>query len=407
MEKKKWLIFAATVICLAELRISPSHLQAQETLKIGMVAPFSGPGAPWGAVWKRTAMLEQEKINAAGGLQVGEKRTKVEFIYEDDKYSGAGGRMAAEKLIFKDKVKFIVGPISSASRQAWQEISKTNNIVVCGNTYTRSVMGPDHPDFFRPSVTGVEQAPCYYKIISERYSQIRKVAIVNRSDVTGTDSVKDSRRAARYLGFRILTEDFYEPGTKDFYPLLTRVLAKMPDIIDFGSSSAGDIFLMVKQARELGYTGRTLSLALIPVKEFCAVAGKRSAEGHIYNVMAPPFMTPAALEYQKEYVKRFGEWDEYAPKARTYTNALIRGIIKAKSIDPLEVGKTMAGMEWEELDGSYKFTCRWTYGIPHQGLSPFYFTEVRNGENVCLEVKDVRWVEALTKKFEEEALLEK
>lgn len=407
MEKKKWWVLAVTLICMAALMVHPVHLRAQETLKIGIIAPFSGPGAPWGSVWKKTATLEQEKINAAGGLPVGGKRSRVEFIFEDDKYSGAAGRMAAEKLIFKDKVKFIVGPISSASRQAWQEISKANNIVVCGNTYTRSVMGPDHPDFFRPSVTGVEQAPCYYKIISERYPQIKKVAIINRSDVTGKDSVKDSRRSAKYLAFQILTEEFYEPGTKDFYPLLTRVLAKAPDMIDFGSSSAGDIFLMVKQARELGFTGRTMSLALIPVKEFCAVAGKKNAEGHIYNVMAPPFMTPAALEYEKEYVKRFGEWDEYAPKARAYSNALIQGIIKANSIDPLQVRKTLAGMEWEELDGVYKFTCQWTYGTPHQGLSPFYFTEVRNGENVCLEVKDVRWVETLTKKYEEEAPLEK
>jgi branched-chain amino acid transport system substrate-binding protein len=256
-------------------------------------------------------------------------------------------------------------------------------------------------------VTGVEQAPCYYKIISERYSQIKKVAIINRSDVTGKDSVKDSRRSCKYFGFSILTEEFYEPGTKDFYPLLTRVLAKKPDMIDFGSSSAGDIYLMVKQARELGFTGRTLSLALLPVKEFCAVAGKKNAEGHIYNVMAPPFMSPAALEYEKEYVKRYGAWDEYAPKARAYTNALLQGIRKANSLDPLQVRKAMAGMEWEELDGTYKFTCEWTYGVPHQGLSPFYFTQVHNGENVCLEVKDMRWVEALTRQYEKEAPPEK
>ncbi len=407
MEKKKLSVLILALVLVMAFPLLPVELGAQEVLKIGMVAPLSGPGAPWGAVWKKTALLEQEKINAAGGLPVGGKNYKIEFIFEDDKYSGAAGRMAAEKLIFKDRVKFIVGPISSASRQAWQEISKANDIVACGNTYTRVVMGPDHPDFFRPSVTGVEQAPCYYKVIAEKYPQMKKVAIINRSDVTGKDSVKDSRKSAKYFGFQILTEEFYEPGTKDFYPLLTRVLAKAPEMIDFGSSSAGDIFLMVKQARELGFTGRTLSLALIPVKEFCAVAGKKSAEGHIYNVMAPPFMTPAALEYEKEYVKRFGEWDEYAPKARAYTNALLQGIIRTKSIDPLRVRKKMAGLEWEELDGTNKVTCQWTYGVPHQGLSPFYFTEVRNGENVCLEVKDVRWVEALTRKYEEEAPPEK
>jgi len=406
MRKNERLIRVLVFICAAGLILGATELKAQETLKIGMICPLSGAGAPWGMVWKKTAVLEQDKINATGGLLVGGKRYKIEFIFEDDKYSGAGGRMAAEKLIFRDRVKFIVGPISSASRQAWQEITKANDVVVCGLTYTRSVMGPDHPDFFRPSVTGIEQAPCYYKILAERYPQIKKVAIVNRSDATGQGSVKESRRAGKYFGFQILLEEFYESSTKDFYPLLTRVLAKKPDMIDFGASSAGDVYLMVKQGRELGYTGRTMS-AVMPVKEFCAVAGKKNAEGHIYNVMAPPFMTPAALEYAKEYIKRFGEWDEYAPKARTYSNALIQGIVQAKSIDPPQVRKTMAGMEWEELDGQYKFTCAWTYGIPHQGLSPFYFTEIRNGENVTLEVKSVEWVEALTKKYEKEAPPEK
>jgi branched-chain amino acid transport system substrate-binding protein len=402
---KQWILVLALILGLA--LSSSATVGAQETLKIGMVAPLSGPGAPWGSVWKRTATFEQEKINAAGGLELEGKRWKIELIFEDDKYSGAAGRMAAEKLIFKDKVKFIIGPISSASRQAWQEISKANNITVCGNTYTRVVVGPDHPDFFRPSVTGVEQAPCYYKIIRERYPQIKTVAIVNRSDVTGTEGVKDSRRAAKYFNFQPVDEQFYEPGTKDFYPLLTRILAKNPDLIDFCNSSAGDVFLMVKQARELGFKGRTMTLPLIPVKEFCAVAGKMNAEGHIYNVMAAPFIPAAAKEYEEKYTKRFGQWDEYAPKAKAYTNALIQGIIKANSTDPLKVRRAMAGMEWEELDGMYKFTCQWTYGIPHQGLSPFYFTEVHDGGNRCLEVRDVRWVEELTKKYEEEAPPEK
>jgi branched-chain amino acid transport system substrate-binding protein len=402
---KQWILVLALILGLA--LFSSATVGAQETLKIGVMVPLSGPGAPWGLVWKKTAILEQEKINAVGGLQLEGKRWKIELIFEDDKYSGAAGRMAAEKLIFKDKVKFIVGPISSASRQAWAEISKANNITVCGNTYVRVVVGPDHPDFFRPSVTAVEQAPCLYKMIRERYPQIKKVAIVNRSDVTGTEGVKESRRSIKYFNFQIVDEQFYEPGTKDFYPLLTRVLVKNPDLIDFCNSSAGDVFLMVKQARELGFKGRTMTLPLIPVKEFCAVAGKENAEGHIYNIMAPPHMTAAAKQYEKEYTKRFGEWDAYAPKARAYTNALIQGIIKANSTDPLKVRKAMAGMEWEELEGMYKFSGQWTYGVPHQGLSPFYFTEVRNGENLCLEVRDVRWVEELIKKYEEEAPPEK
>ena len=100
---------------LAALLLAGSMLPAfaQETLKIGAIGSLSGGGTAWGLAIQRGAELAVDEVNKAGGLKVGDKTYKVELLMRDDQYTGQGGKTAAERLVFQDKVKFIVGPIGS------------------------------------------------------------------------------------------------------------------------------------------------------------------------------------------------------------------------------------------------------------------------------------------------------
>ena len=60
---------------------------AQETLKIGAHVTLSGPGAAWGQAMKNAAELAADRVNAAGGLDVGGKKYKVAIVAYDDKLS--------------------------------------------------------------------------------------------------------------------------------------------------------------------------------------------------------------------------------------------------------------------------------------------------------------------------------
>ena len=51
----------------------------------------------------------------------------------------------------------------------------------------------------------------------------------------------------------------YKRGGTDFTPIVLRVLAKKPDMVEFGSGSPGDIGNVIKQLREMGYKGITLA----------------------------------------------------------------------------------------------------------------------------------------------------
>ena len=50
-----------------------------------------------------------DEFNRAGGLTVKGEKYKVEMVIYDDKYRADTGRAAVERLLYEDKVRFIVG----------------------------------------------------------------------------------------------------------------------------------------------------------------------------------------------------------------------------------------------------------------------------------------------------------
>jgi branched-chain amino acid transport system substrate-binding protein len=89
--------FAIILIGLLVLTFigSPLVMAKTETLKIGVIAPLSGPGAPWGIAIQRGVEIAAQEINAAGGIKAGGKTYEVKVIPVDDMYSGKGGVDAA------------------------------------------------------------------------------------------------------------------------------------------------------------------------------------------------------------------------------------------------------------------------------------------------------------------------
>src|SRR4030042_378424 len=79
---------------------------APKTLKIGVIV-FMG----WslGADMVKGIELMAELVNKKGGLAIGEDKYNIELIKYDSKFVPETARAAAERLIYQDKVKLIIG----------------------------------------------------------------------------------------------------------------------------------------------------------------------------------------------------------------------------------------------------------------------------------------------------------
>ena len=90
----------------------PTILQAQEkVLHIGVASPASGNFSDMGTAEQRGVDLAVRDFNAKGGV-LGHK---IEILIEDDQSNPMIAARKARALIQRDKVKFLMGGISSAT----------------------------------------------------------------------------------------------------------------------------------------------------------------------------------------------------------------------------------------------------------------------------------------------------
>lgn len=131
---------------------------AQETIKFGVSAPLSGPGAPWGKGAEFMCKAAAKEINGAGGIKVKGASYNIECIAYDNKYTAADGTKVAQTLLNRDGVKYMCA-VGSAAILAAQSLTERQGALLFSQAWTKSGKGPDFPLTFSDIVTPIEVAP--------------------------------------------------------------------------------------------------------------------------------------------------------------------------------------------------------------------------------------------------------
>lgn len=97
------------VLGLALATHLPTAIQAAETIKIGMVAPLTGPIADAGRYGVQGAKLAVEEVNKAGGVL----GRQLELVVEDDQSLNPATVLAFAKLSDDKDIVAFLGPTRS------------------------------------------------------------------------------------------------------------------------------------------------------------------------------------------------------------------------------------------------------------------------------------------------------
>lgn len=126
------------------------------------------------------------------------------------------------------------------------------------------------------------------------------------------------------LGFEGITQ-----GEKDYSAVLNQVVAKKPDILFFGGIySEGGI--LVKQAREKGFTGYFMGGDGLDSSEMASIAGD-AVEGVVFTSVAGDVtQTEEGKKWAEAYEKAMGKKPEtYSVYGFDAMNVILEGILKA------------------------------------------------------------------------------
>jgi branched-chain amino acid transport system substrate-binding protein len=374
-------------LALAATLAGGAAVQAEDkTLAIGLLGPLSGGAASYGVELLRGAELRVEEINKAGGLKVGADAYRIKLVPYDHKAQAADTATATNKLIFQDKVKYIIGNAVGATCNAAQTITEPNKVMFAFVCWGTNNLAPEKPYSFRSMLSQWELAEPFYRWVKENHPKIKRVAAISPNDTSGKDTNIAVVKALKALGFEVAADEYYERGTKDFYPVLTKILAQKPDMLDVAAAPPGEAGLILKQAMELGFKGAKGWTAGINPFTIISVAGPEAAEG----VWSPAninvkgdHVSAAVRKFGETYEKRYGE----VPGAIAVANyaafdVFTQAMQKAGSVDTDKVLAVLTKEQFQTVWGPLALGGKETYGIDRQFLYPLVISEVRQGKVV-------------------------
>ena len=375
----RYPIILAGIFALAAI----PAVQAQDTLKLGALVTLSGAGAAWGQGMKNAAEIAADQVNEAGGLEVDGKKYRVQVVAYDDKYQANEAVTVANRLVFEDKVRYVIGPVGSAPVLAIQPMTEKNKVIVMTLGFTAKALAADKPYTFRPNVTTAEVSQPQIDWLVKSQG-LRKVSALFPNDETGQQIALDLEAAYKKAGAALSVKEFFERDRVDFVPVLTRMMARGIDAIELDGNSPTTAGLIVKQARELGFEGRIVRTGGPATQEIVNVAGKAATEGMLVHTPIDPEL-PSTKAYAERYAAKYKHaMNGFSPAFYDGTNMLFEAMRRAGTVEDTDRVRA----ELEKLDGfegslgKLSWTGQAMYGINHQLNAPFYVAEVKDGREV-------------------------
>ena len=143
-----------------------------------------------------------------------------------------------------------------------------------------------------------------YKALKKLDPGLKTIAFINPDDQLGELYSKFAAKAAEPLGYKVVASEFVKRGSTDYSPMIVKLMSKKPDIIDLGATGgSADSALIIKQGREMGFTGRFVAAVGLQSKTVSQVAGIKAMNGVIETGFDPedPALSPGFQELGRKW----------------------------------------------------------------------------------------------------------
>jgi branched-chain amino acid transport system substrate-binding protein len=378
---RRSLLVTSAVVAADQALSHATALAAEPELKIGVIGVLSGPAAQWGLALKGAVDLVAAEASRDGLVRIDGKPCRVSVVAIDSKYSAEGAAAAANTLAGQG-VRFIIGPIGSPELTGLKPIAKRNSMLVMGNGYAKDALGPQWPLVFHMGPGPSGWADPIVKIAKQKFG-IKSVVLVAPNDQGGTDIASVDADAYKKNGISAV-EEYYQRGTTNFAPIVTRILNAKPEAVDLASSPPGDAGIMVKQLRQAGFEGPIGRLGGPGYGEISRVAGGDAILKDFYWY-EPVLVDEKVQSIAEEYKKLLGAerpennmFFQWVSAARL----VVKAIAKAGTITDTErVAEALRSLPAEDPNiGQGHWIGQDFFGINQELSFPFGVGLVVNGQ---------------------------
>lgn len=358
--KRRELISIATAAAVAGMMSFGA--QAADTVKIGAVAPKTGPLAGGSTVthWPNI-QLWVTQVNDRGGLKVDGGQKMIELIEYDDKTNPAEHLKAVQRLATQDEVDFIIAPYGTGFNVAAAPIYAKYGypqIAVSAITDQIETLTDRYPTLFftlGSTTAFVEGVRDVLSDMREAGKIGNKIAMVNVADAFGIELAEAARPILTDAGFDIVYDKSYPLGTPDLSPVVKGAKAAEPDAF-VAWSYPPDTFAITEQAIIEDFPVKAFYTAV--ATPFPAYYGKfgSKVEGNLGAGGVNPD-TPEMQAYRKAHKDITGKDADYWASANTYASlqVLEQAIEGVGSLDRAAVTQYIKDNTFDTIMGPISF----------------------------------------------------
>ena len=263
----KWVTLLGLALVLI-FSVAACDREEDQAFRIGVMESVTGPGETYGNVAVRAKQMAVDEINAAGGIN----GRMLELIVEDSKCSAQDSITAYNKLTDVDGVKIILGTSCSGAMLGAAPLAEEEGVVLFSGLATNPDIANAGDYIFRTSMSDAQLGIDTGNVIWT--AGIRRLATISES----TDYAEGVRRTTsdrfEELGGEIVGAERYSSDVTDFRSQLTKLLGENPEAIHVAAQAEFSGGTVVKQLRELGYTGPIFSEVVVVGTTALEVAGE-------------------------------------------------------------------------------------------------------------------------------------
>ncbi len=320
---------------------------ADHTVKVGVIAPFSGPFAIWGKQFQEAV----EVYVAQNGEMAGDHT--VEFVYKDSGGPNPSGTKAlAQELIIRDGVDYLGGFVFTPNALAVAPLIEEAQIpTVLFNAATSIIV--EKSDYFVRTSFSLWQVSV--PMAEWAYEQGIRTAVISVTDYgPGNDAETAFKTAFEALGGTVLDTIKMPLATTDFAPFMQRIKDQSPDAV-FGFLPAGPpSFAYIKAYNENGL--RDAGIEFLGTGEMDETTLEAIGDAAIGITTAYHYSGAHPSEMNQAFTSKI---DEMFPGSVTnlasvgaYDGAhILYQMIATAGSDRTEAVDVVRGLEWESPRG--------------------------------------------------------
>lgn len=293
---------ALLALCLAI--VNRQQAQAQVPIKIGLVAPFTGPDAFSGKATQRGMILAINEINARGGVLGRPLELTLRNVGDDP----TTGQNAINGLL-AEEVSAVVGGIFNSGMADYFDTLHDHKIplLISWGAMPRTMRRADGPNYMFCFAVNDGEASHFIAHYTLNVLKARQPAIVAEDSPWGDNNVRRLEQEFAHLGLPDIRISQFAEGETNMLDLVSTLRdANVDAVLMIATVAEGAA--IARSMSAIGWSVPTVGHWGISGGRFVELAGPPAAQG-VYVVQTFSFFAPLSAHAEqllKQYHKLFG-----------------------------------------------------------------------------------------------------